>query len=159
MTAWPHALPEAPVHAPPVWKAAHGTPGRAKPPGRVPAGSAGRPPLLRTHDCERGALTCGEWPAPRCDHVSERLHEWVDLIFGCRQRGKAAEAACNVFYYLTYEGAVDLGQIEDPRCGACLSRSGVKAGAAGVDVYGLGSSTDAACKSARRMLLGCRAHA
>lgn len=31
-----------------------------------------------------------------------------------RQRGKEAEEACNVFYYLTYEGAVDLDQIQDP---------------------------------------------
>ena len=31
-----------------------------------------------------------------------------------KQRGKSAEEACNVFYYLTYEGAVDLDQIEDP---------------------------------------------
>ncbi|KAL0021859.1 hypothetical protein WJX77_009077 [Trebouxia sp. C0004] len=48
------------------------------------------------------------------DYVSEHLHEWVDLIFGFKQRGKEAEEACNVFYYLTYEGAVDLDQIEDP---------------------------------------------
>lgn len=31
-----------------------------------------------------------------------------------KQRGKEAEEACNVFYYLTYEGAVDLDQIQDP---------------------------------------------
>ena len=31
-----------------------------------------------------------------------------------KQRGKEAEEACNVFYYLTYEGAVNLDQIEDP---------------------------------------------
>jgi len=49
------------------------------------------------------------------DHVSEHLHEWIDLIFGCKQRGQAAEAAANVFYYLTYEGAVDLDDIQDPR--------------------------------------------
>lgn len=52
--------------------------------------------------------------ALECDHVSEHLHEWIDLIFGCKQRGRAAEAAANVFYYLTYEGAVDLDDIEDP---------------------------------------------
>ena len=31
-----------------------------------------------------------------------------------KQRGKEAETACNVFYHLTYEGAVDLDRIEDP---------------------------------------------
>ncbi|EIE23680.1 beach-domain-containing protein [Coccomyxa subellipsoidea C-169] len=53
--------------------------------------------------------------ALECDHVSEHLHEWIDLIFGCKQRGRAAEAAANVFYYLTYEGAVDLDDIVDAR--------------------------------------------
>ncbi len=38
------------------------------------------------------------------------------VVLTCRfkQRGKEAEEACNVFYYLTYEGAVNLDQIEDP---------------------------------------------
>ena len=48
------------------------------------------------------------------EHVSEHLHEWLDLIFGVLQQGKAAEEAHNVFYYLTYEGAVDLDEIKDP---------------------------------------------
>jgi hypothetical protein len=39
---------------------------------------------------------------------------WIDLIFGYKQRGEEAVAAHNVFYYLTYEGAVDLDSIEDP---------------------------------------------
>src|SRR3990167_2120414 len=47
------------------------------------------------------------------DYVSLHLHEWIDLIFGYKQRGKEAEDAFNVFYYLTYEGAVDLESIED----------------------------------------------
>lgn len=48
------------------------------------------------------------------DFVSEHLHAWVDLVFGWRQRGRGAVEAANVFYHLTYEGAVDLDQIEDP---------------------------------------------
>mmetsp|Transcript_2662 Transcript_2662/g.7541 ORF Transcript_2662/g.7541 Transcript_2662/m.7541 type:complete len:1630 (-) Transcript_2662:717-5606(-) len=48
------------------------------------------------------------------EYVSNHLHEWIDLIFGHKQRGKAAEDAVNVYYYLTYEGAVDLDAIDDP---------------------------------------------
>uniref|UniRef100_K3W8J6 BEACH domain-containing protein n=1 Tax=Globisporangium ultimum (strain ATCC 200006 / CBS 805.95 / DAOM BR144) TaxID=431595 RepID=K3W8J6_GLOUD len=48
------------------------------------------------------------------DHVSQHLHEWIDLIFGFKQRGKAALKANNVFYYLTYYGVVDLDRIKDP---------------------------------------------
>ena len=38
------------------------------------------------------------------EHVSSNLHNWIDLIFGYKQRGQAAIDALNVFYYCTYEG-------------------------------------------------------
>ena len=38
------------------------------------------------------------------EFVSAHLNEWIDLIFGYKQRGKEAEKATNVFYYCTYEG-------------------------------------------------------
>eukprot|EP00300_Choanocystis_sp_HF-7_P011055 c17284_g1_i1.p1 GENE.c17284_g1_i1~~c17284_g1_i1.p1 ORF type:complete len:899 (+),score=177.90 c17284_g1_i1:182-2698(+) len=48
------------------------------------------------------------------EYVSQHLHHWIDLIFGYKQRGKPAESAHNLFYYLTYEGAVNIDAIDDP---------------------------------------------
>ena len=46
-------------------------------------------------------------------YVSAHLHHWIDLIWGYKQRGKPAEEANNLFYHLTYEGAVKLDEMED----------------------------------------------
>eukprot|EP00850_Spirogloea_muscicola_P008241 SM000043S15869 [mRNA] locus=s43:763446:778532:+ [translate_table: standard] len=47
------------------------------------------------------------------DFVSAHLHQWIDLIFGFKQRGSEAVTAQNVFFYMTYEGAVDIDKIAD----------------------------------------------
>uniref|UniRef100_H3G607 BEACH domain-containing protein n=1 Tax=Phytophthora ramorum TaxID=164328 RepID=H3G607_PHYRM len=48
------------------------------------------------------------------DYVSDHLHHWIDLIFGYKQQGEEAIKANNLFYYLSYEGSVDLEAIDDP---------------------------------------------
>ncbi|XP_040571952.1 protein FAN [Lepeophtheirus salmonis] len=47
------------------------------------------------------------------DYVSAHLHEWIDLIFGFKQRGEEAFKANNIFYHLCYEGFVELDSIRD----------------------------------------------
>ncbi|CAM1319766.1 LRBA (predicted) [Pycnogonum litorale] len=47
------------------------------------------------------------------EFVSCQLHQWIDLIFGYKQKGPEAVRATNIFYYLTYEGSVDLENMAD----------------------------------------------
>ena len=46
--------------------------------------------------------------------VSQHLHQWIDLVFGFKQKGDAALEAVNVFHHLSYQGARDLDNIDDP---------------------------------------------
>ena len=48
------------------------------------------------------------------DIVTNMLPDWIDLIFGYKQRGQAAVDNNNVFFYLTYAGSVDVAAIDDP---------------------------------------------
>lgn len=52
--------------------------------------------------------------ALECDYVSQHLHLWIDLIFGCKQQGQGAVDSVNVFHHLFYEGNVDIYNIDDP---------------------------------------------
>ncbi|KAF2139013.1 uncharacterized protein K452DRAFT_255050 [Aplosporella prunicola CBS 121167] len=47
-------------------------------------------------------------------YVTQHLHQWIDLVFGYKQQGEAAIEATNVFHYLSYHGAKDVDNIEDP---------------------------------------------
>uniref|UniRef100_A0A3P9LYC8 Lysosomal trafficking regulator n=1 Tax=Oryzias latipes TaxID=8090 RepID=A0A3P9LYC8_ORYLA len=47
------------------------------------------------------------------DHVSQTLCQWIDLVFGLKQKGRAAVQAINVFHPATYFG-MDVSAVEDP---------------------------------------------
>ncbi|KAJ9259019.1 hypothetical protein DTO207G8_1179 [Paecilomyces variotii] len=47
-------------------------------------------------------------------YVTKNLHHWIDLVFGFKQKGDAALEAVNVFHHLSYQGAKDVDNIDDP---------------------------------------------
>ncbi|XP_076018474.1 lysosomal-trafficking regulator isoform X2 [Genypterus blacodes] len=47
------------------------------------------------------------------EQVSQMLCQWIDLVFGLKQKGKAAVQAINVFHPATYFG-MDVSAVEDP---------------------------------------------
>lgn len=47
------------------------------------------------------------------DFVSRNLSYWIDLIFGCKQRGKEAVDSMNIFYPFTYEDSIDLDAVTE----------------------------------------------
>jgi hypothetical protein len=53
---------------------------------------------------------CSSWDLVRkmrkcleSSHCSANLHLWIDLVFGFKQSGELAEAACNLFHPITYQ--------------------------------------------------------
>ncbi|XP_071033257.1 lysosomal-trafficking regulator, partial [Parasteatoda tepidariorum] len=47
------------------------------------------------------------------ENVTRSIHNWIDLVFGCKQTGEAAFSAINVFHPATYYG-LDINQWKDP---------------------------------------------
>ncbi|XP_068087878.1 lysosomal-trafficking regulator isoform X2 [Hyperolius riggenbachi] len=47
------------------------------------------------------------------DNVSQTICNWIDLVFGYKQKGRAAVQAINVFHPATYFG-MDVSAVEDP---------------------------------------------
>jgi hypothetical protein len=48
-----------------------------------------------------------------CKDVSTSLGSWIDLVFGSKQTGPEAIEKTNIFYYLTYEGQVDMDELPE----------------------------------------------
>jgi len=57
-------------------------------------------------------ICCYIMQALESEIVSCQIHQWVDLIFGYKQRGPEAVRAVNVFYHLTYENSINIDQIK-----------------------------------------------
>ncbi|GAB1219303.1 hypothetical protein ENUP19_0020G0023 [Entamoeba nuttalli] len=47
--------------------------------------------------------------------VSQHLNEWIDLIFGFKQTGEPAIKALNLFHPSSYEGGIDMKNVDDPK--------------------------------------------
>lgn len=47
------------------------------------------------------------------DEVSLNIGNWIDLIFGYKQKGEAAVEACNLYPSITYENGIDINKPEN----------------------------------------------
>ena len=73
--------------------------------------------LTPNHWGDASPLLASDWlvlrpQALESDSVSCQLHQWVDLVFGYKQRGPEAARALNLFHHLSYQGSVALDTID-----------------------------------------------
>jgi hypothetical protein len=47
------------------------------------------------------------------DKLSYKIQEWIDLIFGCKSRGKEAERVKNIYKAASYQEIIDINKIEN----------------------------------------------
>ena len=55
------------------------------------------------------------------EFVSYNINNWIDLIFGYKQKGKEAEKSMNLFFRFTYEDGIDIDKIKNENYDEYLS--------------------------------------
>lgn len=45
--------------------------------------------------------------------VSDKINNWIDLVYGSKQKGKEAENSMNLFWNYTYENEIDIDHIKE----------------------------------------------
>lgn len=55
--------------------------------------------------------------------VSTFLSDWIDLVFGYKQKGNEAINHFNVFFHLTYPGVIDLNSLDTQTRGSVVSQA------------------------------------
>ena len=80
--------------------------------GRARGQGRGLPPWAENSPSK---FVAGMRSALEHSYTSLHLHDWLDLIFGRKQRGPLAVESANVFFYLCYGDQVDLDAIENPK--------------------------------------------
>ncbi|CAK67234.1 unnamed protein product (macronuclear) [Paramecium tetraurelia] len=60
-------------------------------------------------------FVAGQRNALESEEIQRNLPEWIDLIFGFKQRGKEAEKNLNIYFYVTYDQQLTLQMMEENR--------------------------------------------
>lgn len=86
------------------------------------------------------------------EYVSANLHHWIDLIFGIHQRGENALLHNNLFRHITYEGMVNVNDINDPVERASLEVSIAEFGQCPKQIFSTGHPRRLVCQSRSTVL-------